>query len=57
MLSVKSGQITGSISQVPGNFHVSTHAAGVQNEIPNFQHIVHQLHFGDSLEVSQKFIH
>ncbi|OQV25923.1 Endoplasmic reticulum-Golgi intermediate compartment protein 1 [Hypsibius exemplaris] len=39
-----------SINQVPGNFHVSTHAAGVASmDQINFQHIVHELEFGHSL--------
>lgn len=38
-----------SINKVPGNFHVSTHAAGHTSDIPNFQHIVHELSFGHSL--------
>lgn len=38
------------INRVPGNFHVSTHAHGRQSTIPNFQHVLHELRFGDSLD-------
>ncbi|CAG0891053.1 unnamed protein product [Darwinula stevensoni] len=34
------------INKVPGNFHVSTHAAEEQPEEINFAHIIHDLRFG-----------
>lgn len=38
------------INKVPGNFHVSTHASGRHDFVPNFQHILHELRFGDQLD-------
>ena len=30
----------------PGNFHVSTHSAGVQPDDIDFAHIIHEIRFG-----------
>ncbi|XP_072025788.1 endoplasmic reticulum-Golgi intermediate compartment protein 1-like isoform X2 [Amphiura filiformis] len=39
-----------SINKVPGNFHVSTHAAGAaQPTTPDFAHIIHEVAFGDDI--------
>lgn len=42
------------INKVPGNFHMSTHATGRHDIQPNFQHILHELSFGDQLTLSQR---
>uniref|UniRef100_A0A915Q235 Endoplasmic reticulum-Golgi intermediate compartment protein 1 n=1 Tax=Setaria digitata TaxID=48799 RepID=A0A915Q235_9BILA len=42
------------ISKVPGNFHISTHAADTQPETYDMRHIVHSVVFGDDItDVSQ----
>ncbi|XP_070540553.1 endoplasmic reticulum-Golgi intermediate compartment protein 1-like isoform X2 [Ptychodera flava] len=39
------------VNKVPGNFHVSTHAAGQrQPQTPDFSHIIHEVSFGDDLK-------
>nr|XP_054766429.1 endoplasmic reticulum-Golgi intermediate compartment protein 1-like [Lytechinus pictus] len=39
------------INKVPGNFHVSTHAVGMnQPQSPDFTHIIHEVSFGDDLQ-------
>lgn len=34
-------------SQVPGNFHISTHASKIQPDKPDMKHVIHELIFGD----------
>lgn len=41
------------INRVPGNFHVSTHSAGIQPSNPDLSHIVNGLQFGDKIENSK----
>ncbi|UJR33471.1 hypothetical protein I4U23_020916 [Adineta vaga] len=41
---------TFSIARVPGNFHVSTHAAQSQPPNGNMKHVIHELNFGDSVK-------
>ncbi|XP_077992313.1 endoplasmic reticulum-Golgi intermediate compartment protein 1-like isoform X2 [Glandiceps talaboti] len=39
------------INKVPGNFHISTHAAGNrQPQVPDFAHNIHHLIFGDDIQ-------
>ncbi|XP_072177725.1 endoplasmic reticulum-Golgi intermediate compartment protein 1-like [Diadema setosum] len=39
------------INKVPGNFHVSTHAVGMnQPTQPDFTHVIHEVSFGDDLK-------
>jgi len=38
------------INRVPGNFHISTHAAAKQPEQGDMRHIIHELTFGDSIK-------
>ena len=41
------------LSKVPGNFHVSTHAAGMNQPLkPDFAHFIDHVSFGDDLSVS-----
>lgn len=35
------------VVQVPGNFHLSTHAAQEQPNDPDMNHIIHELIFGE----------
>ena len=42
---------TFSIARVPGNFHVSTHAAQIQPPNGNMKHVIHELSFGDTVKV------
>ncbi|XP_014671707.1 PREDICTED: endoplasmic reticulum-Golgi intermediate compartment protein 1-like [Priapulus caudatus] len=37
------------INKVPGNFHISTHAAGHQTGIPDMSHYIHELSYGDKI--------
>ncbi|CAF0752848.1 unnamed protein product [Adineta ricciae] len=41
---------TFSIARVPGNFHVSTHAAQIQPPNGNMKHVIHELTFGDTVK-------
>jgi len=41
------------INKVPGNFHISTHSANKQPDNPNFNHIIHELRFGDKIDNPQ----
>ncbi|KAM3727096.1 Endoplasmic reticulum-Golgi intermediate compartment protein [Dirofilaria immitis] len=44
------------ISKVPGNFHISTHAADKQPETYDMRHTIHSVIFGDDItEISQIF--
>lgn len=38
------------INKVPGNFHVSTHAAKTQPQNVDMSHVVHELTFGDVMD-------
>uniref|UniRef100_A0A0R3RY80 Endoplasmic reticulum-Golgi intermediate compartment protein 1 n=1 Tax=Elaeophora elaphi TaxID=1147741 RepID=A0A0R3RY80_9BILA len=42
-----------SIWQVPGNFHISTHAADTQPETYDMRHVIHSIVFGDDISTSQ----
>ncbi|WKY16545.1 hypothetical protein Q1695_001306 [Nippostrongylus brasiliensis] len=37
------------INKVPGNFHLSTHAADEQPDNPDMRHIIHSIRFGDDI--------
>ena len=39
------------LDQVPGNFHVSTHASRQQPENPDMTHFVHKVAFGHEVKV------
>ncbi|VBB27258.1 unnamed protein product [Acanthocheilonema viteae] len=41
------------ISKVPGNFHISTHAADTQPETYDMRHTIHSVVFGDDITTSQ----
>uniref|UniRef100_A0A0R3QV60 Endoplasmic reticulum-Golgi intermediate compartment protein 1 n=1 Tax=Brugia timori TaxID=42155 RepID=A0A0R3QV60_9BILA len=41
------------ISKVPGNFHISTHAADTQPETYDMRHTIHSVVFGDDVSTSQ----
>jgi hypothetical protein len=38
------------LNKVPGNFHISTHAATKQPEKPDMTHIIHEITFGDIVQ-------
>lgn len=38
------------INKVPGNFHISTHAAINQPDIIDMSHTINELHFGNDLD-------
>ena len=39
------------VARVPGNFHVSTHSARTQPKNGDMKHTIHELTFGDTIEV------
>ena len=45
------------LTQVPGNFHVSTHSVDVQPDNYDFSHEIHEISFGSKIrKISQKGI-